>query len=915
MNVADVTCCLNAVYLTLPRVLPVCRDLFRCTKQSLHAASDEDWNYTMALTTDVPAQDPRRTTRLAQAITAGGLALVLLGIAPAAQAATEQGGEVTDQEIDESFGGENTGTDNSGLENEDNTSADGGEDTPADGEEDSAPEADAEAGNDEGAGNVDEEELEDEQPAAGESAAEGEIVDLQILNISDFHGRLEESASTVACTVEAYRAHNPNTVFSASGDHIGASTFTSFIQQDEPTIEALNAMGLDVTSMGNHEFDQGAEDFDTRVMPLSDFTWLGANARHVDTGEHLYEPYEILEVDGVQVGFIGLNTLDMPRLVSPDGIAHIEWSSLAEEANFYAEHLVEAEGADVVVLLVHEGYGGTSFAELIETAHPAIDAVFSGHTHQAFAEQQGDLWVAQSGEYGEYLAQLELSFDTAAGEIVGSEARLIDLDLEGTSDELVCDSHPEVDAIVAEAVVVADELGSEVVATVEGDIPFARAQSGPGEPDNRAAASTLGELVADAQLSAVRRTNPEADFAITNSGGLRDDLPLGDLSIRDLGNAQPFANTLMVGTFSGAQVYTIFEQQWREDQGRFSRHGQSSNVFYTYDPEAAFGERITGLWIEGEPVDPAESYQVVLNSHMAGGGGGLSVAAEALEMHDTGQNDLEAIVEYARDQEVLQPELNRGGIGVHWVSDEDQVYAPGDELAIDVSSLAWSHEDIPVGETLEVQLGDSVLAEFDIDPTWFEDSDERGRAEVRLEIPEIPGGELPLVLTEPVTGTELALPVQVEQSDDQVSPPSGDDQEAVISVSVSPNEVVAGEVVTVTASGFAAEEDVVVELNPVLGEFTTDASGELSAEVTVPEDLEAGDYLMTVTGESGQGETELTVLAAVPAAESSPEDEGTEGEVRLASTGATITAVVIAALLLLMAGGFMLYRSRRNAAA
>ncbi|GFZ93046.1 bifunctional metallophosphatase/5'-nucleotidase [Nesterenkonia alkaliphila] len=851
----------------------------------------------MALTTYLPAQDPRRASRLAKAITAGGLALALLGVSPAAQAETEENGEITEQEVGENSGAENDGTGNDSPENDDAGSSGIGEDTPEGGEEDPGQDA----------GDIDEQ---DDDPEA-----EDEVVELQILNINDFHGRLQESASTVACTVDAYREQNPNTLFTGSGDHIGASTFTSFIQQDEPTIEALNAMGLDVTSIGNHEFDQGAEDFDSRVMPLSDFTWLGANARHVDTGEHLYEPYEIHEVGGVEVGFIGLNTLDMPRLVSPDGIAHIEWTSLTEEANFYAEHLAEVEGADVVVLLVHEGYGGAGFAELIENAHPAIDAVFSGHTHQTYAVQQGDMWVTQGGEYGEYLSHLELAFDTAAGEIVSSEARLIDLNLEGTTDGLVCGSHPEVDAIVAEAVEVADQLGSEVVATVEGEIPFARAQSGPGEPDNRAAASTLGELVADAQLSAVRRTNPEADFAITNSGGLRDDLPLGELSIRDLGNAQPFANTLMVGTFTGEQVYTIFEQQWREDQGRFSRHGQSSNVFYTYDPEAGFGERITGLWIEGEPVDPAGTYQVVLNSHMAGGGGGLSIAPEAAQMQDTGQNDLEAIVDYAREQAVLQPELDRGGIGVHWVTGEHEVYAPGDELAIDVSSLAWSHEDIPVGETLQVQLGETVLAEFDIDATWFEDSDERGRAEVRLEVPEESGGQLPLVLTEPVTGTELALSVQVEENEAQSPSPGGDEEETSVSVSVSSEEVVAGEAVTVIASGFEAEEDVVVELNPVLGEFTTDASGELSAEVTIPEDTEAGEYLLTVTGESGQGAAELTVLAPVPAADLATEDEGTEDDSRLASTGATITAVVLAALLLLIAGGFMFYRSRRNAAA
>ncbi|NLS09618.1 ExeM/NucH family extracellular endonuclease [Nesterenkonia sp. MY13] len=701
----------------------------------------------------VPVPDQLRAPKLAKAITAGGLALALIGISPAAWADTEA--EPTEEADPTEIAEDEAGDDEDELTSEEDETSEeetGEEDTSEDeGDTDEAEE--------------DEAPTEEDSEVTEETEADGEVVDLQILNTNDFHGRLEESASAIACTVDAYREQNPNTLFTGSGDHIGASTFTSFIQQDEPSIEALNAMGLDVTSLGNHEFDQGADDFDDRVIPLSDFTWLGANARHVDTGEHLYEPYEIHEVDGVAVGFIGLNTMDMPRLVSPDGIDHIEWTALSEEANYYAEHLVEEEGADVVAVLVHEGYGGTGFADLVENAHPAIDVVFSGHTHQAYVEQEGALWVAQGGEYGEYLSHLELSFDTGSGELVDSSARLVDL----SSEELACDSHPEVDAIVADAVEVAEELGAEVVASVAGEVPFARAYVESGESDNRAAASTLGELVADAQLWAVHRTNPEADFALTNSGGLRADLPLGDISIRDLGDAQPFANTLMVGSFTGEQVYTIFEQQWREDEDRFSRHGQSSNVFYTYDPEAGAGERITGIWIDGEPVDPEETYEVALNSHMAGGGGGLDIAPEALEMHDTGQNDLEAIVDYAEEQQTLQPELERGGIGVHWVTDEDTTYSPGDELAIDVSSLAWAHEDVPVGDTLEVELGETVSEEFSIDTAWTDESDERGQAEIRLEIPEETGedGELPLVLSEPVTGTEVTLSVPIEDEADE----------------------------------------------------------------------------------------------------------------------------------------------------
>ncbi|WP_120003414.1 ExeM/NucH family extracellular endonuclease [Nesterenkonia muleiensis] len=602
-----------------------------------------------------------------------------------------------------------------------------------------------------------------------DETAEG-VVEFQVLGFNDFHGRLEESAVVMACAVEHYREQNSgNVILSAAGDSIGATTFTSFIQDDEPTIEALNAMGLDVSSLGNHEFDQGAADFDERVIPLSDFSWVGANARDAQTGEHLYEPYYIHEVDGVRVAFIGLNTEDMPRLVNPAGIDHIEWTSLSDEANYYAEYLTDNDLADVVTVVTHEGLPGGSldaaegqpFGELINNAHPSISAVFSGHTHQAYAHDVDGLWVGQGGEYVPYFVSWEVSYDTEADEIISSEMELVDLWPGG---DPFCDSHPEVEQIVSDAAAVADELGSEVVAEVIGEIPFARAFEEDGEWDNRAAASTIGELVADAQLWAVQETNPETDFAITNSGGLRDDLPLGDVTIRDLGNVQPFANTLVVGTYTGDQVYQLFEQQWRED-GRFSRHGQSENVFYTYDPQADLGERITGVWIDGESVDPDQTYQVAMNSYMAAGGDNLRVAGEALELHDTGQNDLEAFVDYGRELGTLEPDLARGGVGLHWITDEEATYSPGDALELDVSSLAYAHPDVPVGETLEVQLGETVTEEFEIDLTYTDDSDERGQAEVRLEVPDETGenGELPLVLTEPVTGTEIELSVQIDE--------------------------------------------------------------------------------------------------------------------------------------------------------
>ncbi|GAA1180628.1 5'-nucleotidase C-terminal domain-containing protein [Nesterenkonia xinjiangensis] len=613
-------------------------------------------------------------------------------------------------------------------------------------------------------------------PAAEDSTA-GEVVELSIVGVNDLHGRLEPAgdvpgAAVLACAVDQVRTENPHTVFVSAGDNIGASTFTSFIQQDQPTLDSLAAMDLEVSVLGNHEFDAGADDVDERVLPEAGFPHIGANIRDAD-GEHLYEPYHLTEVAGVTIGFIGIITEDMPGLVNPAGIEGIEWTSMKEEVGRYAEQLTNgdpADGeADVVVVLAHEGLPGTdpasaqsrSFGELVDDPHPSVDAIFSGHTHQSYAHDLDGLQLVQGGEYGEQISRVDLSVDTSTGEVLVSHAETVDLVVDGAP---ICEPDEHVSEIVADAVEVADELGAEVVAETAGEVPFRRAVNSDGS-ENRGAASTVGELVADAQVWAVRQTQPDVDFAITNSGGLRADLPKGELAYRDLAAVQPFANTLVTVELTGAQVRELFEQQWREDGG-FSKHAQSAEVSYVVDPEAPAGQRITEVRIDDEPVDPEATYQVAMNSYMAAGGGGVDVVLESPQAVDTGMNDLEAFVSYAAEQETLEPDLRRRAVAVSWDGDPDAVHAPGDEISLDIGGLAYSAEHVPTGETLQAELGGVDVGGFPIDLTTVDHEDLRGQAEVTVTVPEgveAEGGIAELLLTEPVTGTELAVPIRVTE--------------------------------------------------------------------------------------------------------------------------------------------------------
>ena len=198
--------------------------------------------------------------------------------------------------------------------------------------------------------------------------------------------------------VDAFRAENPNTVFAAAGDLIGASTFTSFIQQDVPTIDALNAAGLDVSAVGNHEFDQGFADLTDRVMPLADWEYLGANVYDKDDGDPALPEYWTAKFQGVTIGFVGAVTDELPSLVSPAGIEDITVGSPVEAANRVADQLSDGKKnngeADIVIMLVHEGAvrrptiasatdPNTRFGEIVLNANDNIDAIVSGHTHLA----------------------------------------------------------------------------------------------------------------------------------------------------------------------------------------------------------------------------------------------------------------------------------------------------------------------------------------------------------------------------------------------------------------------------------------------------------------------------------------------------------------------------------------------------
>ena len=524
----------------------------------------------------------------------------------------------------------------------------------------------------------------------GQSVA-GAVTQLQLLGINDFHGRLTESAVKLAGTVEEQRARQDvdGTLLLSVGDNIGASTFVSSVQQDAPTIEVLDEMGLQASAVGNHEFDRGFEDLVGRVgvdgqSGLADFPQLGANVYR--DGAPVLPEYALLDAAGVSVGVIGVVTEETSSLVSPAGIPGITFGDPVEATNRVVGELTDGAGdeADVIVLLAHEGAPAsasleqelakdTAFTAIVNGVDAEVDAIFTGHTHQKYAWEapvpggEGTRPVIQTGSYGAALGRIGLTYDALADDVTAFTVENLPLTTR-TPDQLVA-AHPrvaEVAATVAAAKAYADQIGSEELGSVTADITRAFTPAGT---EDRGSYSALGGLVADtyvygAELSAIE----PADFGLVNPGGLRADLlyaPDGVITLAEANAVTPFANDLVVTTLRGDHLLQVLEQQWQPagSSRPFLALGASEELTWSYDPAAPAGRRIHSVRISGEPLDPTATYRVATNSFLASGGDNFTAFQQGTT-EGTGLIDFDSFQAYLEDNSPLRPEDYTGRVTV-----------------------------------------------------------------------------------------------------------------------------------------------------------------------------------------------------------------------------------------------------------
>ncbi|OPG99131.1 hypothetical protein B2I21_06700 [Chryseobacterium mucoviscidosis] len=504
--------------------------------------------------------------------------------------------------------------------------------------------------------------------AVGPVSAASTDVEVHLIGINDLHGQLDTtsvisdkkagSAPILATYLKEAQAKYEHSLLFHNGDSVGASAPVSSLDRDEPTMEWMNMMGFDVASLGNHEFDQGIAALKAQIFGGLDpkegkvthagakFDYVNANVIETSTGKTLIKPYVIKELGGVKIGFIGLVTKATPAKVSPSGTAGVRFLSAEEEVeavNKYAKELQD-QGVETIVVLAHdpattkEGVTTGEAADLAKAlpADSPVDVIVAGDNHAlANGEVNGKL-IVQAYSYGTAFEDIKLMIDPATGDVTEKSATITTTFQEGVKED------PESLAIIKKSLDKHPEL-TKPVGTTDGSVTRTDAYN------NEAA---LGNLIADSMREADFGDKASAaDFAFMNPGGIRADLPKGDVTFADLAKIQPFGNTLVKLELTGEQIKTLLQQQWgtNADGTPNTKTLQISGLKYTADFNKPVAERVTGLTLEdGTPIDPAKTYTAVVNNFMAAGGDNYKVLVDA-KSSLAGPIDLDVFYQYIVD--------------------------------------------------------------------------------------------------------------------------------------------------------------------------------------------------------------------------------------------------------------------------
>lgn len=511
---------------------------------------------------------------------------------------------------------------------------------------------------------------------------------------------------------EAQQQGSDKVITVAAGDNIGASPLVSAAFHDEPIIEIENSLGLDISSVGNHEFDEGITELkriqnggchptdgcqDGTGFAGARFPLLAANVTDKKSKLPVLAPFSIKLVDGVPVGFVGMTLKNTPAIVNPAGVATADFRDEIQTANFYAD-LLGLLGIRSLVLLIHEGgiqgapppildpsscanFTG-AIGPIVAGLKPAYGVVVSGHTHQwyscALPNAAGTSTVVTSaGSAGRLVTNISITLDKQTRKFVSASAsniiaengiRNADGTWQTSAPGVFVRDPAKVDP---DAKVIADRyrvavapLANRVVGSISGDITNVVPAGGSGE-------TALGDVIADAQL-AYTKTSAGAQIAFMNPGGIRASLIAaaspggeapGQVTYGECFTVQPFNNLVQTQTLTGAQIKDTLEQQFPNTQTppqSTTRILQVSAGFtYTFNTTLPAGSRISDIKLNGVAIDPAATYRVTTNDFLANGGDGFTALTGGTDKATAPGFDVDALVALLGTGSIAPGPINR----------------------------------------------------------------------------------------------------------------------------------------------------------------------------------------------------------------------------------------------------------------
>ncbi|MET9356799.1 bifunctional metallophosphatase/5'-nucleotidase [Streptomyces sp. NPDC006617] len=534
----------------------------------------------------------------------------------------------------------------------------------------------------------------------GHGHGHGRYQDVQLLSFNDLHGNLEPPAGSsgrvtevqpdgttktidaggmeyLATHLREARKGNRYSITAAGGDMVGASPLLSGLFHDEPTVEALNKLDLDVTSVGNHEFDEGAKElarlqnggchptegcYTDKEFKGADYPYLAANVLDEKTGKPLLKPYWVWKQRGVKVGFIGVTLEGTPDIVSAEGVKGLKFKDEVETINKYAKEL-QRQGVKSIVALIHEGGFPASssynydcdspgagdgisgpIVDIAKNITPQVDALVTGHTHNAYVctipDPAGNpRMVTSASSFGRLYTDTTLTYDRRTGDIartsVKSANHVVTRDVPKA---------PDMTRLIDKWGTLAAPIGNRPIGYVSADI------------NRDGTESPLGDLIADAQFAYGKAQDPETDLALMNPGGIRAPITYtasgaegdGVVTYAEGFTVQPFANTVNLKDYTGAQLIQVLKEQVSGPNEAAPKILQvSSGLTYTLDLTKSGADRVVtdSIRLNGAAVDPTATYRVASNSFLAGGGDGFTTLGEGTN-ELVGADDLAAFEQY-----------------------------------------------------------------------------------------------------------------------------------------------------------------------------------------------------------------------------------------------------------------------------